>query len=140
MKTLVIDASVIIKWIFPEKNNEDGVFEALSLLKSINKSEVKILQPPHWLAEVIAVIARLEPRIAEHALDLLSSMEFPTINTPDIYRTACQLSERYKHHLFDTLYHAVAIEHGNASFITADQKYFQKAHKHGAIHYLENIY
>jgi predicted nucleic acid-binding protein len=41
------------------------------------------------------------------------------------FQIACQLSERFKHHLFDTLYHAVAIYSGNTQFITADDQYYR---------------
>jgi predicted nucleic acid-binding protein len=37
-----------------------------------------------------------------------------------------------RHHLFDTLYHAVALERG-ASLVTADDAYFRKAYRLGGI-------
>ncbi len=133
MRCFVIDASVIIKWIFPEKTEEEHLPQAISLLQIIKQNKVKVLQPPHWLAEVAAVIVRLQPKIAGETIELLNMMEFPVINEPKIYQIACQLSERFKHHLFDTLYHAVAIFSDNTQFITADNQYYQKAAAQGAI-------
>ena len=133
MKSVVIDASVVIKWIFPERTGEDNSAQALNLLQAIKQGSIKVLQPPHWLAESIAVIVRLQPKIAKDAIHLLNAMEFPIIDTPEIYYTACQLSDRFGHHLFDTLYHAVALNDGKSQFVTADEQYFRKTFKQGAI-------
>ena len=133
MKSFTVDTSVVIKWIFPERINEDHLPQALSLLKVIKQGGVKVAQPPHWLAEASAVIVRLQPKIAEEAVNLLSAMEFPVIDVLEVYQIACRLAERLDHHLFDTLYHAVALYTGNSQFITADEKYYKKAFKQGAI-------
>lgn len=133
MKSLVIDASVIVKWIFPERTDEDHLPQALNLLQAIRQGTIKVLQPPHWLAEAAAVVVRLKPKVAEEAVMLLNALEFPVIDTPEIYHIACQLSERYHHHLFDTLYHAVALYNGHAQFVTADEQYYRKVVKQGAI-------
>ena len=133
MKTCTIDANVIIKWIFPEKEREADTVQALNLLSAIQQGIVNILQPPHWLAETMAVIVRLNPKIAEETISLLHAMEFPVADSPEIYHTACQLSHRYQHHLFDTLYHAAALHHPQAQLITADEKYYRKSYKEGAI-------
>jgi hypothetical protein len=37
------------------------------------------------------------------------------------------------HHLFDTLYHAVALEHEDALLVTADDRYYRKAEHYGTI-------
>lgn len=71
MRTLVVDASVAVKWVFPESTKEDHIPQALNILKSIQNSRIAIVQPPHWLAETIAVIARLEPKVAIKSASLL---------------------------------------------------------------------
>ena len=133
MKTLTIDASVIVKWIFPEDIHESHTLQALNLLEVIKNDVFNIIQPPHWLAETMAVIVRLNAKIAKETVELLNAMEFPIVDTPEIYHTACQLSDRYHHHLFDTLYHAVAINNPQTQLITADEKYYRKSYKEGAI-------
>jgi len=133
MKTFVIDASVIIKWVFPERNNEDHIPQAVHLLKVIKQGAIKIIQPSHWLAEAAAVIVRLEPDIAIETIGILNSMELPTIETLEVYQIACQLSRKLNHHLFDTLYHAIALSHINTTLITADEQYYRKAQKLGSI-------
>ncbi len=133
MKSLVIDASITIKWIFPEKTEERHLPQSLHLLKAIREGHINVVQPPHWLAEAAAVIVRLQPKIADEAMDLLNAMEFNVVNAIEIYHIACTLSEKLHHHLFDTLYHAVAIYDGNTEFITDDEHYYRKAAKQGAI-------
>src|ERR1700731_3274850 len=109
MRALTIDASVIVKWIFPEKTHEAHTAQALSLLEAIKNGVISIVQPPHWLAEIMSMIVRLNSKILEETIALLSVMEFHIADFPEIYHTACQLSHRYQHHLLDTLYHAVAL-------------------------------
>lgn len=91
--------------------------------------------PSHWLVEVIAVITRIQPEIAEVAIDYLTAMELEILQTPETLKIASRLSAQLSHHLFDTLYHALAIE-TDSIFITADEKYFNKAQAIGHIQLL----
>jgi len=131
----VIDASVIVKWFFPDPVRESGSNHPLAVLKAVREGRVEPLEPPHWLAEVAAVIARLEPGIAEEAVDLLDAMEFRVSGDAVIYKRAAMLAAELNHHLFDTLYHAVALEH-DATLISADRRYFNKARHLDRIAYL----
>jgi predicted nucleic acid-binding protein len=49
-----------------------------------------------------------------------------------VLRHAAELSAKLDHHLFDALYHAVALEEG-ATLITADEAYFARAKDLGSI-------
>lgn len=139
MRALTIDASVIVKWIFPEKTHEAHTAQALSLLEAIKNDVISIVQPPHWLPEIMSVVVRLNSKIVEETIMLLSALEFHIADVPEIYHTACQLSHRYQHHLFDTLYHAVALNNPQTQLITADEKYYRKSFKEGAIIRLEDF-
>lgn len=44
-----------------------------------------------------------------------------------------------KHHLFDTLYHAVALTHSDAVRVTADESYYRKARAMGRIVHLADL-
>ena len=46
---------------------------------------------------------------------------------------ATTLAIQTDHHLFDSLYHAVALEHGEAVLITAYDRYRRKAERYGKI-------
>ncbi len=131
----VIDASVIVKWFFPDPARESHSERALTVLEDVHAGHVEPLQPPHWLAEAAAVIARLDPNLAGTAIDLLDAMELSVSGEPAVYKRAAALANNLKQHLFDTLYHAVALEH-DAMLISADQRYYRKARHLGRIVYL----
>ncbi len=127
---VVADASVSIKWFFLDLEAEEDADKALDLLKKIGAGEVELIQPPHWLPEVVAVIARTHPNIAEQAIDYLTAMEIKIELDSDVLKIAAQLSQRLNHHLFDTYYHALAIFHDGV-FVTADNVYYRKAESVG---------
>lgn len=134
---LVVDASVVVKWFFREPATEEHAEHALHVLQSVRAGTVEILQPPHWLAEVAAVIARLEPDAAHEAIDVLDAMELPIAGEAVVYKRAASLAAALRQHVFDTLYHAVALEHG-AELISADRRYCRAAKHLGRITYLAN--
>jgi predicted nucleic acid-binding protein len=76
--TVVLDASVIVKWIFADRAEESHSFQALQILQLIKESRIGVVQPPHWVAEAAAVIARLDPDRARQAVSLLHALEFPS--------------------------------------------------------------
>ena len=129
---VVVDASVIVKWIFPESEAEEHVEQALELLAGIQDGKVILLQPPHWLVEVAAVVTRIRPELAEPALDLLDAMEFPIVDGLPVLKRASRIAHDLNHHVFDTLYHAVALEYDH-TLVTADDHYFRKAKHLGRI-------
>jgi len=138
LSLLVVDASVAVKWVVPETDGEEEVAQALALLTAFQSDEVRLVQPPHWLAEVTAVIARLRPEIAADATTLFHALDLPVADDLDVYLRACTLATELHHHLFDTLYHAVALEKG-ATFVTADTRYWRKARSQGAIQLLREL-
>ncbi|HHM05964.1 MAG TPA: PIN domain-containing protein [Gammaproteobacteria bacterium] len=133
----VIDTSVAVKWIFPDPKREPGVGHALTLLQAVADGEVEPLQPPHWLAEVAAVVTRLDAGLAGEALDLLHAMELPTAEDVEVYQRAAAIAAELDHHVFDTLYHAVALERG-ATLVSADRRYVRKATSLGRVVPLES--
>lgn len=129
----VVDASVAIKWFVRGTwaQREDHVDQALALLRAIWADRVVMLQPPHFPAEVAAVLARLDPGGATGDVAHLGLMDIRYTAPTDHLATALDLSVRLNHHLFDTLYHAVALDTPGATFITADRRYFDKARASG---------
>ena len=92
----------------------------------------------HWFDEVAAVVVRLRPAAAKPALALLDALAFDVDGDQDTYDLACDLAIRLRHHLFDTLYHAVAIRLG-VELITADLAYYRKAKRLGSIRQLRDV-
>lgn len=92
------------------------------------------------LAWVAAVLSREMPDRADACFDEVERI-FPNGKTSASYpvcQCAMALAVNLEHHLFDTLYHAVAIESG-ATLVTADERYYRKAAHHGSIVLLENF-
>ena len=58
---------------------------------------------------------------------------FPSRQVSTVYQKACELSASLNQHLFDTLYHAVAMTELRAMLVTADEHYYRKAHNAGRI-------
>ncbi len=66
-------------------------------------------------------------------------MQFAVCDTADVMQRATRLAIETGHYLFDTLYHAVALEHASAVLVTADQHFRRKAERYGAILPLERV-
>lgn len=136
---VVIDASVALKWFLRDSPEEDHADRALGLLEQIASGTIRMVQPPHFVAEVAAVLARLKPQEALVDLMDLLQIESQTEADPEIYAVATELAIRYQHHVFDTLYHALALHTPGAQLITADRRYFEKARGEGAIRLLSAV-
>jgi predicted nucleic acid-binding protein len=136
---LVVDASVAIKWFFQNRDNETDCDLALTILESVDAGRIQLLQPPHFIAEVAAVLAREKPGEAQDDLFDLLCVECQISQEPESYATAIDLSIRYRHHLFDTLYHAIALHTPGSTFITADEAYWRKAQSMGHIVRLQDF-
>jgi predicted nucleic acid-binding protein len=130
---VVADASVVVKWLVRGRDDESDLEKALLLLDRIRSGEVRLHQPAHWLAEAAAVVTRLTPATAGQKIALLHAMHFPVLETELVYQTACSLAMELGHHLFDTLYHAVALHVPGAFLVTADERYYRKARNRGQI-------
>jgi predicted nucleic acid-binding protein len=131
--TLVVDASVIIKWLLQDPEREAGTEKASQLMDLIARGEQSALQPPHWLAEIGAVLARESPETAADDVTMLSALELSATDDPLTLRRGVELAIELKQHLFDTLYHAVALETPDTTLVTADQRYFRAAREKGRI-------
>jgi predicted nucleic acid-binding protein len=135
----VLDASVIVKWYIANPDEQDAE-QALAILEGIEASTITLIQPPHSLAEIADVLARELPELAvDYFLELSRIFDANATNPSNAaYQRAIKLSSQLNHHLFDTLYHAVALEE-NAILITADSRYYEKAEAFGGIVMLENF-
>ncbi len=123
---VVVDASVAIKWFLCFRPDEDHDALALRILEEAVLGSLDLVQPPHFIAEIAAVLARTKPAEAQDDLLDLLNIERRTLDTPEIHATALELAIRHQHHLFDTLYHAVALHTPGATLITADRRYYDK--------------
>ncbi|TCT20869.1 type II toxin-antitoxin system VapC family toxin [Thiobaca trueperi] len=135
----VVDASVAIKWFFQSAPDEADVDAAVALLRANRDGLADFHQPPHFIAEVAAVLARKKPDEAQADLGDLLEIDFRIIEDAAIHQTALDLAIRLNHHLFDTLYHAVALHMTGTVLVTADRRYFAKAQPIGHIILLNDL-
>jgi predicted nucleic acid-binding protein len=136
---VVLDASVVVKWFVRDPHGEDDTRQAMAVFDVIAKGTMLPLQPPHWLAEVTAAMARLEPSTIVRTTQLLYALEWPVMNDLEMYVSAGRLAAQLHHHVFDTLYHAVARCEPGAFCITADAAYFRKARALGNLTLLRDF-
>lgn len=134
--TVVIDASVIIKWLLQDPEHEGGTDRATNLLETVLKGEQPVLQPTHWMVEVGTVLARESPATAADDITMLNALELPTADEPLVLRRGVELAMELKQHLFDTFYHALALETPDGVLVTADDRYLRAARGKGQIVHL----
>ncbi len=129
---LVVDASVAVKWVLRTAENEPHIDQALGLLDAAVRNAIEIVQPPHWLIEVAAVITRVRPEGAADAISFMAALGFRTAFDAEILKRASRIAVQARQHLFDTLYHAVALER-EAVLVTADDRYVRSATRFGSL-------
>ncbi len=135
---LVVDASVAIKWFVGRSQDEPYLAQAEAVGTAIGRGGTQLFAPSHWIAEVIAVLAQVDGSTIDDALLLLDDMRPVLVTSVSVLRRAADLSISLNHHLFDTLYHAVALEQ-DAALVTADEAYFAKARHLGSIELLADF-
>jgi len=72
----VVNASVAIKWFAQGEwaLREDHIEPALEILKASTRGTLDFYQPPHFLAEIAAVLSRLTPNRAQQCTDDLAQL------------------------------------------------------------------
>jgi predicted nucleic acid-binding protein len=130
---VVVDASVIIKWLVQDPEREEGTDKATRLMEQVTNGEQPVLQPTHWIVEVGAVLARESPATAAEDVGMLRALELPATDDPQALRRGVELAIELKQHLFDTYYHGVALETQDCVLITADERYLHMARAKGCI-------
>lgn len=123
---LVLDASVILKWVIAgEGDREEDA--ALGILRQWLDGAVDILLPPIWLYEVANVLGLKKPQEAAALLDILTDYSFDEADIRGaILTSALGMMRELGVAFYDAVYHAVALER-RALFVTADKRYQTKA-------------
>lgn len=132
MKIFVPDASIILKWVLEdEENNRDN---ATALLRGWIEQEYEFVVPSLWLYEVGNVLGIKRSKDAEKILGILLEYEFKEMKiTKDVTSIAFALMKEYRGVTFyDTIYHAVAIRN-KGTMVTADKAYYTMAKDKGSI-------
>ena len=124
--TTIIDTSVALKWVLPEKFSD----EAYDLRNArLAASEILLVESANALWRHV-VVGRVLPDDAAKALQRIADagVEFFPIG-PDI-QSALALGLRLRHPIYDCLYLAAAIRE-RAHLITADTRFAAAVRRHG---------
>src|SRR5580658_7144418 len=110
--TIVIDASVAIKWVLPEPGRD----EAVLLLKAYESGSVDLIAPSLIMEEVASALSKrcrrktLTTRQAEQAFRNFASRRPVLATETDFVLPGLLLSLQYQLSLWDCLYLALAID------------------------------
>ena len=136
----VVAAGAALKWFYHEPADEPRAERAIAVPRDVGAGRSRMVQPPHFLAEVAAVLARKKPETAARADPSdLQLLEWESVESPAICATAIDLSIHPGRHLFDTVYHATAMHTEGATLITADDSCYDKARHRGRIIRLKDL-
>jgi predicted nucleic acid-binding protein len=122
VRTLVIDASIAVKWVV----EEEGTAEALRLL---NRS--RLIAPELLLAECANILwkkVRRDELSNEEALlaaRLLQSADLELTSTRSLMEPATRIAIELDHPAYDCIYLALAAER-DCPFVTADERLLRK--------------
>jgi predicted nucleic acid-binding protein len=126
LTTLILDASVAIKWAMPMAR-EPLTDESLRLLKRYVDSEIEFIVPDIFWAEVGNVLwkgtrqRRWRQDQAEAVATDMTSRDFPTVSSITLLPEALRIAFAYDRSLYDCLYVALAVQ-SRTNLITADER------------------
>lgn len=124
--TLVIDASVAIKWLLPEADTD----KARSLLESARVGRHSLLAPDLLRVEVASSLWKRAYRGVFSAEEIEGHYERFVLVSPALVgiarltRPALRLALKHRHPIYDCLYVALALE-AACPLVTADEKLFR---------------
>jgi len=125
VNTLVIDASIAIKWVV----EEGGTTEALVL-----RHKAKLIAPELLIAECANILWKKVQRgelLKDEALLAarpLQGAEIELLPTRFLFEAATRMSIEIDHPAYDCLYLALAVEK-KCQFVTADERLLRKLHQ-----------
>ena len=125
MNTLVIDASIAVKWVV----EENGTPEALAL-----RQKARLIAPELLVAECANILWKKVQRgelLKEEALlaaRLLQGAEIELLPTRFLFEAATRMSIEIDHPAYDCLYLALAVEK-KCQLVTADERLLRKLHQ-----------
>jgi predicted nucleic acid-binding protein len=122
VNTLVIDASIAVKWVV----EEEGTPQALAL-----REQAKLIAPDLLVAECANILwkkvqrTELSTKEAFLAARLLQGAEIELLPTRSLLEAAAGIAIELDHPAYDCLYLALAVEH-DCTFVTADERFLRK--------------
>jgi predicted nucleic acid-binding protein len=124
--TLVLDASVALKWALPAAN-EPLANESLRLFQRYRDGEVDFVVPDIFWAELGNVLwkgarrGRWDRNDAEKTVADFQARQFTTVSSILLLADALKIAFAYDRSLYDCLYAALAVQ-ARVDLITADER------------------
>ncbi|MEE9223133.1 MAG: type II toxin-antitoxin system VapC family toxin [Thermoplasmata archaeon] len=124
-KTLVLDASVVVKWYCEEKDSD----KALEIRERYRRHQVNIIVPNLLFYEVINAIRfnleiteETKKRIAKNVLEIGFDTVIPSRNQ---YVEALNFALKEDLTIYDSIYYVIAKD-ADAVYVTADKNFWSK--------------
>lgn len=128
MKKVVVDASVILKWIL-DGDKESDKDKAMDLLKGWGDGKVQIYAPSLWQYEVGNFLGRELPSEAEQKMSLLVDLHIAAVPVNEsIYRRCFTWMHGKKVTFYEAVYLSSAFE-VQGMLVTADEAFIKKMGK-----------
>jgi len=124
MKSLVVDASVCLKWIFDDEENRE---QALRLLRLYINDEIALVAPDLWVYEVTNGIksALLSRRVsynkAKSLLKFLMTVKPNLFSMQQVMASCLANSYKFRISIYDSCYLTLA-EENDTVLISGDKK------------------
>jgi predicted nucleic acid-binding protein len=124
--SLVLDASIAVKWAVPSAN-ETLTAESLNLLRRYTKGEINFIVPDVFWAETGNVLwkgvrrRRWTQAAAKHAAREMRERNFLTVSSLELLTDAIEIAFANDCSVYDCLYVALAIQF-QVEMITADER------------------
>lgn len=140
MARIVLDSSVLIKWI--KQRDEELVAQARNLLREVERLDLGVNVPALLLYEIGNILllkSRLSPRGLDEALDHLEAL--PLVVAPPaapLLRRAARLGRDMGLTFYDASFLALAVELG-CPFITADGRLFERTKALPQVRHLSRV-
>lgn len=126
--TLVVDASVAVKWMVREPGN-DAARALLALPDPLIAPDWLLLEVASTFWKKVKSSELLEIHAHRHIGELPDFFS-RLYDSRDLARSAIELGFRLRHPVYDCLYLALAQREG-CKLVTADEEYFRAMKRHG---------
>lgn len=126
MITLVIDASVVVKWYLPA-SHEPHAENAASLLRRYIAGDMRFIVPDLFWAELANVFwkaarqGRWANEDAKTAVSEVKKRAFPTVSSLSLLEDALEIATIFDRSVYDSIYIALALM-AKSDYVTADER------------------
>ncbi len=138
MGVIIVDASVILKWVLGDEREADHS-EAQSLLDAWGEGRTELIAPSLWQYEVGNFLGRELPEEAEDKMELLLNLRIRSVElNKSMFQHCFSWMRKNRVTFYDAAYLAVALE-TQGILVTADEKFIRRMGKTDKICLLRDL-